>query len=118
MKKIFRHFICWLSRQYSWITFASGIVLAVFGAWSQLPKINVLGYRPDDQVFFWGIIIAYIVATAIGMIRSRADAYKIDDIETKHEEKVKYFQDTLFQERMETLKDHLREIAEGLQFTM
>lgn len=118
MKKLFRHFICWLSRQYGWITSASGIVLAVFGAWSQLPKIHVLGYRPDDQIFFWGIIIASITATAIGMIRSWANAYKIDDIETKNAEKIKYFQDMLFQERMESLKDHLREIAEGLQFTM
>lgn len=118
MKKLLRHFICWLSRQYGLITAVSGIVLAVFGPWSQLPKINVLGYRPDDQIFFWGIIIASIVATVIGMIRTWADAYKIDDIETKNAEKIKYFQDTLFQERMESLKDHLREIADGLQFTM
>lgn len=118
MKKLFRFLICWLSRQYGWITIAAGIALAILGAWLQLPNFKLFGYRPEEYTFFWGTVAAYLIVTFAGWVKAKSDSYRIDDIETKNAEKIKYFQDTLFQERMESLKDHLREIAEGLQFTM
>lgn len=89
--KIWRNSICYLSRWYISINTFSGTALAIFGTWSQLPKMHIFGYRPNDQVFFWGIIVPSIISTIIGKIRSQAAVYKIDNIAKKNKEEIKYF---------------------------
>ncbi len=118
LNKLYRCVILWLSGRYAWVTIIFGLVHIVFGAWSQLPNGKIVGYRPDDQILFLGIIASPVILTAMGMIRSLAKTYENSDVKTKHKKEVAYLQDTIFEERKEALKDHLREIAEGLQFTM
>lgn len=63
------------------------------------------------------MLVAYVVSGLASFINNKKSSYAIDDVRDEHESKIKYYQDTIFNERVEALKDHLREISESVSLS-
>lgn len=113
-----RSIIIWVAGYYGHIVTIATALIGLVGLWSQLPKLQIWGYRPDDQIFFWGSVAAYVFLGLISFVNVWANRYKIEALQAEHAAAIKYYQDTIYESHRESLQDHLREIAEGLAFGM
>lgn len=116
--RFWRNIVHWLSNLYAAVTALSVIVFVVLSSLPQFPNKTLFGYRPNDDILFWGAFLSYVASAFMGFINKKAKDYDIKNITSSSEEKIQYFKDLLYQERVEALKDHLREIAESLKFSM